>query len=237
MGTTRRNLPINDTYKIVRSYYTGGIENGAESCANCNKIITNIAVIENSKNETFNVGLDCAATLSGIADSLGLWNTSANFAEAKAVRAKINKEAKKEGNDLRVFYNFNGVVCFQVGNVTEYKDKDFAATYLSDLLNRVENPTKKDFKAISEAEMPAVDVSHLDFRNDFEAFNFKVNEFTVNVSRGYSTAPNGNVNPQFDIEIFQGAKSIVKTDDRNRNSIIRIAMNRINKYRFENFNI
>ena len=41
----RRNLPINDKYVLIDSFYTS-MENGT-CCDNCNKIIANIAVIKN----------------------------------------------------------------------------------------------------------------------------------------------------------------------------------------------
>jgi len=53
----RYNLPIYDIYYIKDSYYTGGLENAC-ICENCNRPISNVAVIENDKKEVFKVGLD-----------------------------------------------------------------------------------------------------------------------------------------------------------------------------------
>lgn len=88
----RYNLPLNDVYKIIDSYYTGGLENACV-CDNCGKPISNVAVIQNNKNNVFNVGLDCASTLSNLQNFYFL---DLEFKELKSLLSKINK-AKKKG--------------------------------------------------------------------------------------------------------------------------------------------
>jgi len=50
----RYNLPIYDIYYIKDSYYTGGLENAC-ICENCNRPISNVAVIENDKKEALKI--------------------------------------------------------------------------------------------------------------------------------------------------------------------------------------
>ena len=87
----RRNLPF-DKYKIVESFYSPDYC----TCDNCNKVLKNVAVVQNSKSETFYIGLDCAKTLSGLTE-LDIENHENNFSEAKRIRAKVNKAIKLGG--------------------------------------------------------------------------------------------------------------------------------------------
>ena len=61
--TIQRNLPLTDTYTLL------SVTHGAEPncCANCDKLITNVATIQNKEKQIMFVGLDCAETLTGIA--------------------------------------------------------------------------------------------------------------------------------------------------------------------------
>ena len=94
MGTKkaiRRNLPF-DKYRIIESFYSPDYC----TCDNCNKVLRNVAVIQNSKAETFHVGLDCAKTLSGITD-FDIDSHENNFECAKRIRSKVNKAIKLGG--------------------------------------------------------------------------------------------------------------------------------------------
>ena len=87
----RRNLPF-DKYRIVESFYSPDYC----TCDNCNKVLKNVAVIQNSKSETFYVGLDCAQTLSGITD-FDIYSHENSFECAKRIRSKVNKAIKLGG--------------------------------------------------------------------------------------------------------------------------------------------
>ena len=87
----RRNLPF-DKYRIVESFYSADYC----TCDNCNKVLKNVAVIQNSKSETFHVGLDCAKTLSGITD-FDIDSHENSFECAKRIRSKVNKAIKLGG--------------------------------------------------------------------------------------------------------------------------------------------
>ena len=87
----RRNLPF-DKYRIVESFYSPDYC----TCDNCNKVLKNVAVIQNSKDKIFHVGLDCAQTLSGITD-FDIENHENSFECAKRIRSKVNKALKLGG--------------------------------------------------------------------------------------------------------------------------------------------
>lgn len=141
----RRNLPINDKYVLINSFYLG-IENGV-FCDNCNKNISNIAVIKNTENKVYNVGLDCAETLTHLD---GLFLAKADFDEAKGIRAKINK-AKKEGSKI-IFKNtcLSNIKVSSNDNTILWLDREFMKKYLPDYFLNIENPEKNEYQAIPE---------------------------------------------------------------------------------------
>lgn len=87
----RRNLPF-DKYRIVESFYSPDYC----TCDNCNKVLKNVAVIQNSKDAKFYVGLDCAKSLSGITE-MDIEKHESSFECAKRIRAKVNKAIKLGG--------------------------------------------------------------------------------------------------------------------------------------------
>jgi hypothetical protein len=140
----RYNLPLNDNYQIINSFYTGGIENGCP-CDNCNKLIANVAVIKNNNGQVFNVGLDCASTLSKIQ---GLYDVEVEFKELKSILAKINK-FKKSGFKINFLISRNGnLYCYGSGTSNVFifsKDLDYSQKYLNLFLSKVVNPEKIGF--------------------------------------------------------------------------------------------
>lgn len=69
MKATDGNLRIDQSYKYISCEYRDRREDGlgAELCQNCGKLITNIAVVQGVVDEKiYRIGLDCAATLTGI---------------------------------------------------------------------------------------------------------------------------------------------------------------------------
>lgn len=90
----RRNLPLNTTYTLVSSYYSD-LENGCV-CENCGRLITNVAQIKaNETGRAHIVGMDCAATLTGITQTLAYIYATNNFSAAKTARARILKRIKQ----------------------------------------------------------------------------------------------------------------------------------------------
>jgi len=159
----RYNLPINDIYYIKDSYYTGGLENAC-ICENCNRPISNVAVIENDKKEVFNVGLDCASTLSNLQNFYFL---DLEFKELKNLLAKISK-AKKQCFDLTYKIGTDGdLIVHSNGNLIFYTNIEFAKKYLKHILKEVSNPDKIGF------EYTNTNIEKIEYFNKTENQNFK----------------------------------------------------------------
>lgn len=142
-GAIRRyNLPINENYKLIGSFYTGGLDN-ATICDNCDRPIANVATIKNSKEEVFNVGLDCAETLTHLD---GLYSAKMDFEELKSIQAKIRKQ-EKDGKNLEYeIYNNGDLLIKSDGFTIIDKDIDFAKKYMPNYLQKVKNPEKIGFE-------------------------------------------------------------------------------------------
>jgi hypothetical protein len=59
----KRNLDLNKKYFFVSKTYISLIDGYGTTCANCNKLIANIATVKDEDNKVFNIGLDCLETL------------------------------------------------------------------------------------------------------------------------------------------------------------------------------
>lgn len=89
----KRNLPIQG-YEIVDGYSLG---EDKIPCDNCNRLLTNVVTVKGQNGDIYNVGTDCAATLSGISqDDIDFWNDS--FKQSKNIRSKLNKWCKQVGS-------------------------------------------------------------------------------------------------------------------------------------------
>lgn len=69
----RYNLPLDHKYRIV-GFDCGGslLDGGGTVCENCNRLIVNIATVENESGKRYSVGCDCAETLS-LVDCNDFW--------------------------------------------------------------------------------------------------------------------------------------------------------------------
>ncbi|PXV62347.1 hypothetical protein CLV62_12035 [Dysgonomonas alginatilytica] len=238
----RRNLPINDTYRFIRSYYNGGIyEGNGECCENCNKPLANIAIIENSSQKQFIVGMDCASTLSGIKNSDAYEIAESNFKEAKAVRAKINKHLKNEGAKMKIENTCAGDISIYIAKeqrayLHEWVNKEFFFTYLSDLKSKVKNPEKNDFKTLAtDNDLNDYDFSKLSYREGFEPVKITLHGFDFVLHHTEVQAPAGNYNKMFDLKMYENGK-LLETDNfySQREIKSNIKWN-INKVLFERF--
>jgi hypothetical protein len=105
MTTTKkhiqRNLPIDTSYKLIESYYSSIEESGC-SCDNCGRLISNIAVVQDTKRGVqYNVGMDCAGTLTGIKGDFNYeWLHKIYFNEAKSARAAVMKMIKRGATEV-----------------------------------------------------------------------------------------------------------------------------------------
>lgn len=148
----QRNLPITTTYKILGSKYIS-MEDGGVCCDNCGKFITNIAEIESKEGQRYNVGMDCAATLSGIKDDFNFnYVHKANFTTAKGVRALLLKYIKdgkikeltfKTYEDDKNFFKEVGAGCWDAALIPHgYNWKQ----YPKEVWNNYVLPMIKDLK-------------------------------------------------------------------------------------------
>lgn len=93
----QRNLPLDTTYRIIASYYCS-LEDGGTVCQNCGRIICNICTVEDGRGNRYDIGMDCAETLSGLKNVNELeYLHKARFAEARQARAKLQKHIKEAG--------------------------------------------------------------------------------------------------------------------------------------------
>ena len=91
-------LPHDTTYSLVHSFYAGSLlDGGGHHCVNCGRLITQVAIVENAGGSRFEVGLDCAQTLAGIAGSGELEAAAEGFQVLAALRASIKTHTKKLG--------------------------------------------------------------------------------------------------------------------------------------------
>lgn len=91
-----RALPLNDNYTFISAKYSPIIDGEACTCDNCGKLISNIATIKNDAGNTFNIGLDCAETLTTLKNNpeFSLHFKTA-ISEGKRIRSKIVSHLKK----------------------------------------------------------------------------------------------------------------------------------------------
>ena len=106
----QRALPLNIKYKLLCVSYLSIEDGGGCACDNCGKLITNTATIQSYKG-TYTVGLDCLDTLLLNNDLLNSedyfkyqYSDKPAIAKAKALRAKIMKQTKKDSSFKAVLF-------------------------------------------------------------------------------------------------------------------------------------
>lgn len=208
----RRNLPINKTYKIIDSYYTGGIESGASVCANCGKVITNVATIESEDGEKYDVGLDCAETLSGIGNTSGFNQIVADFNESKAIRSKVNTALKKNPEaiiEAEIFYFGDVYITVKSPKSTVVSvrvSQSFLDKYLPDYNKYLVNPSKKGFSPlVNESDFGHIDVntrSEDGFTKYFDPITMNVGLYKVEIKHVVKSASTGRLNESFGVYVY-----------------------------------
>ena len=124
MKATQGHLPINQAYTFVKAIYSGkyagdSIGLPAACCENCDKPISNIAIVQGSEDKRqYRIGLDCAATLTGIIPS--------EIAEAKKRMAQEAKFRKWLTCEMVSFVVMDGRAYLYdyALEAKEYKDMD-----------------------------------------------------------------------------------------------------------------
>lgn len=173
---TRYNLALNENYELIDSYYTGAMTDGGGTiCSNCGRMIANVATIKNSNGDVYDVGMDCAETLTNLK---GLYSASMEFSEMKAIRAKVNK-ATKQGSNIEYNIYSDGTLRISANTFTIYKDVEFSKKYLSDYLKKVSNQNKIGFAYIDKSieSIPYFKCSeNLDFKKiiNIDGFIFNI---------------------------------------------------------------
>lgn len=231
-NVVRRNLPINDSYVLVDSFYSEG-ENGS-CCDNCNKYITNIAVIENSNKKQFWVGLDCAETLTNLC---GLNSALIQFTEAKGIRAKVNK-ARKENKIVTFENTYWGKIGVRAAGVgLTSVDKDFCKKYLPDFYKAIINPDKNEFQPITGVNICTV--SHTEAKQYFSTpktyqltgsdYNFGIKIYLTE-GKKMDGSPNGS--SLFTIDILNAGQIVANESTYMARDINMKIEYMANEYRF-----
>ncbi len=228
----RRNLPINDKYTLIDSFYSS-MENG-NCCDNCNKIIANIAVIKNDNNKQYYVGMDCAETLTRLD---GLYNAQLQFAESKAIRAKINK-AIKDGKQVEFKNTCLGQILISFNGMSSiWLNYEFIAKYLPDYLPKILNPDKNNYPAIAEIEYNTQ--GHLEAKEFYKtAAKHKYNELDIIIyltdGKKIDGTPNGSI--VFTVDILKDRQTIATTSTYMAKDINSRINYQLNTYYFNKFN-
>jgi hypothetical protein len=117
--TTRRyNLPLDHRYNLIDTTCMG-LDNYT-SCDNCNRVINNVATLQDENGKKYDVGLDCATTLSlnDTTDIFKLLEQEAKFKKITKLQSDI-KKWKVEGK-YSVVVEGNDVTLYNAANITEW---------------------------------------------------------------------------------------------------------------------
>ena len=242
----RRNLPINTTYKLIDSYYTGGVIDNPDYCENCGKVIANVGIIQNADGDKFHVGMDCAATLSGIKNSDEYNETMNNFQEALAVRTKIKNGRKKYPNGKILVKNNH------MGNVhIEFSDGEswhlmfsitqpykFVKKYLPEILELIENKDKNEFTPkYTESDDFGFDFSKItNPRLRENNHSFKIDNYDIEIKDIQRKEKAGNTNDYIEITISQNGEILDEVLFYMPRDAKWRLINCLNKIEFEKFN-
>jgi hypothetical protein len=109
-------LPQYESYKLIEVFYQSLTDMDCMTmiCQNCQKLICNIAIVENSQGKRFEVGLDCAGTLTNLQNQWEYMMDLERFQDAinqgKQARAAIMKCLKNKPDvklKCKSFININ----------------------------------------------------------------------------------------------------------------------------------
>lgn len=90
---TQRNLSLQVQYHLIDKNYIPLENSSGICCANCNKIIANIATVRDDNGNSYDIGFDCFETLL-INNSLLSTNDIQEYEKAKKMLPKILKFSK-----------------------------------------------------------------------------------------------------------------------------------------------
>lgn len=101
----QRNLPLNQKYVLTNKAYIPLLEGFGTCCANCGKLIANIATVKNEDGKSYEIGFDCLETIL-INNSLLSTGDVAAYEAAKKMIPKILNFSKK----LKEIINLNPTI-------------------------------------------------------------------------------------------------------------------------------
>ncbi len=114
-------LKVNINYEVISiDYRPKGDFFALTSCSNCGKPISNIATIQDADKNIFNVGLDCAATM-----SLYQKNEVFDLIQAKKTLAKKAKFVRFFKKECKAFYCKNDEDTIFFYDKTDFKMTNF----------------------------------------------------------------------------------------------------------------
>jgi len=245
----RRNLPINKEYKLVDSFYTGGIMDNPMSCENCGRPIANVAVIEDEDGKKYDVGMDCAETLSQIKNSLEFNIAQNDFNEANAIRTRIRTAFKKNPNAILEASNtYTGTI--HLGMKDERGralngvsiPKDFFFKYLPEFKNKISNPEKNNFRIRFDSNYKIdLDANYFKKENYTEPKSIIFDSYKIVISRenvpnyNSETGEIRNYNDTIVIKIFKSDNLIGERKTYMVQDISSKIIYAINEYEFENY--
>jgi hypothetical protein len=125
----KRNLDLNTKYFLIDKKYISLTDGNGCICANCNKLIANIATVKNEDGDVFNIGFDCLETFlinNSLLDgkSITEYQNFKSFLPSYIKKSKEIKEAVINTN----LQNANKIVSIEVdandflNSVTSYKN-------------------------------------------------------------------------------------------------------------------
>ncbi len=94
--TIERNLALHHTYILVSTNYATLESGTVHHCANCNRPIVNTATVKDTTiDQTYIVGIDCAASLQGVKGQENFKQELDKFAEATSALVWLKHKIKK----------------------------------------------------------------------------------------------------------------------------------------------
>lgn len=136
------NLDPSLKYKIISISYNKIEDSIGFCCDNCNRLISNIAKIEDNKGSIFHVGMDCAKTLSNGGKNIDYWElmmAEYAFEEGKALRAKIQKFNKKNPEEHHYLYISDDesiYLCNSLRGMQKIVYPNISIEYIKDLIKQ-----------------------------------------------------------------------------------------------------
>lgn len=126
----RYNLPLNHKYTLIGIDYLAS--ESATTCDNCNAVIVNVATLKDENGYMYNVGVDCATTLS-FTDCNDFWKAleaealhKKQLSQANKIKKqqKLNNNVKFEIEGTRVFVYYGQMLAWNIS-------KEFYNQYLT----------------------------------------------------------------------------------------------------------